>query len=312
MLDVLTPPDESRGFVLRREALALGIDDNALARLVKAGELVRIRQGAYAPRAQWLDHSPRQRHVVLTHAVQAQYDDHVVVSHVSQAVADGAPDWGLDLTDVHLTHLEGGGRRSAGIVHHEGSLRVVDVSRSSDGWFTTPTRTLLDCCNIVTTEVGLVLANWYLHHGLTTIDELKVRYAELQRSRRMLPVRLVLRLADRRIESVGESRFLYLVWRAGLPLPVPQWEVWDGDRLVGVVDFAWPELGLMAEFDGKIKYGRLLRPGQSAGDAVFAEKCREDELREITGFRMIRPIWSDLDRPDVTADRVRRMLRRAA
>lgn len=312
MLELLTGNDGSRDFVLRRDAIALGIDDNALARLVKAGELVRIRQGAYAPRSRWLASSSRQRHLVLTKAVQAQYDEHVVVSHLSQAIADGAPDWGLDLGPVHLTHLVGGGRRAAGIVHHEGSLRVVDVSRSGDGWVTTPTRTVLDCCNLVTTEVGLVLANWYLNQGLTTIDELKIRYDEMQRSRRMLAVRLVLMLADGRIESVGESRFLYLVWRAGLPLPVPQWEVWDGSRLVGTVDFAWPELGLMVEFDGKVKYGRLLRPGQSAGDAVFAEKRREDELREITGLRMFRPVWSDLDRPGLTADRVRRMLRSAA
>ena len=312
MLDLLTGTDESRSFVLRRDAIALGLDDNALARLVKAGELVRIRQGAYASRSRWLAYSPRQRHLVLTNAVQAQYDEHVAVSHLSQAVADGAPDWGLDLGAVHLTHLAGGGRRGAGIVHHEGSLRVVDVSRSRHGWVTTPTRTVLDCCNLVPTEVGLVIANWYLHEGLTTLDELKLRYVEMQRSRRMLAVRLVLMLADGRIESVGESRFLYLVWRAGLPLPVLQWEVWDGSRLVGTVDFAWPELGLMAEFDGKVKYGRLLRPGQSAGDAVFAEKRREDELREVTGLRMLRAVWSDLDRPELTAERLRRMLRPAA
>lgn len=301
-----------RDFLLRREAIDLGLDDNALSRLVKAGELVRIRQGAYAPAAAWRARSPRDRHLLLTQAVQAQYDDHVVVSHTSQAIADGAPEWGFDLSAVHLTHLDGGGRRSAGIVHHQGSLRVVDLSRTPEGWFTTPTRTVLDCCSLLPTEAGLVVANWYLNQGLTSTDQLTRRYAEMQRSSRMLRVRVVLLLADGRLESVGESRFLYLIWRAGLPLPIPQWEVWDGGRLVGVVDFAWPELGLMAEFDGKIKYGRLLRPGQSPGEAVFAEKRREDELREITGLRMIRPVWSDLERPSVTAERVRRMMRRAA
>jgi hypothetical protein len=312
MLDVLLGARDANGFVLRRDAISLGIDDNALARLVRVGELIRIRQGAYAPRAEWLGLSPRQRHRVLTRAVQAQYDSHVAVSHTTQLIADGGPDWGLDLRDVHLTHLSGGGRRSAGIVHHEGSLRVVDLSRTATGWHTTPTRTVLDCSNLVTTEVGLVIANWYLHEGLTTLEELEARYVEMQRSRRMLPVRLVLRLADGRVESVGESRFLYLIWRAGLPLPALQWHVWDGGRLVGALDFAWPELGLMAEFDGKVKYGRLLRPGQSASDAVFAEKRREDELREITGLRMIRLVWADLDRPAATAERIRRLLKRAA
>lgn len=308
--DLLT--NGPRDFLLRREALDLGLDDNALTRLVRAGELVRIRQGAYAPAAAWRARPPRDRHLLLTRAVQAQYDDHVVVSHTSQAIADGAPEWGFDLSAVHLTHLDGGGRRSAGIVHHQGSLRVVDLSRSAEGWLTTPTRTVLDCCSLLSAEAGLVVANWYLNQGLTSTDRLVERYAELQRSPRMLRVRVVLLLADGRLQSVGETRFFYLIWRAGLPLPIPQWEVWDGGRLVGVVDFAWPELGLMAEFDGKVKYGRLLRPGQSPADAVFAEKRREDELREITGLRMIRPVWSDLERPAATVDRVRRMMRRAA
>ncbi|MCW2852767.1 MAG: hypothetical protein JWM84_2431 [Nocardioides sp.] len=312
MLNELLGASGTQGFLLRRDALALGIDDNALARMVRLGELVRIRHGVYVARAEWGALSGPQRHRVQTRAVQALYRDHVAVSHTSQAIADGAPDWGHDLRAVHLTHLAGGGRRRAGIVHHEGSLRVPDLSRSGEGWHTTPTRTVLDCCNLLSTEAGLVLANWYLHEGLTTTEELEARYVELQRSPRMLAVRLVLRLADGRAESVGESRFLYLVWRAGLPRPVLQWDVWDGDFLVGTVDAVWPELGVMAEFDGKVKYGRLLKPGQSAADAVFAEKVREDRIRELTGFRMIRPIWSDLERPYLLVQRLRRIMARAA
>ncbi|MCD4525944.1 hypothetical protein [Nocardioides sp. cx-173] len=225
---------------------------------------------------------------------------------------DGAPDWGLDLSSVHLTHLVGGGRRSAGVVHHGGDLRVGDLRRDGGSWATTPTRTVLDTCSRIATEPGLVLTSWYLHQGLTTPELLMERYTEMQRWPHMIAVRLVVLLADGRLESVGESRFLYLLWRAGLPRPVLQWPVWDGDRLVGIVDFAWPEHGLMAEFDGFVKYGRLLKPGASAADVVFAEKQREDELRELTGFRMIRPVWSDLDRPAQTEARVRRLLVHAA
>nr|WP_227464266.1 type IV toxin-antitoxin system AbiEi family antitoxin domain-containing protein [Nocardioides lijunqiniae] len=302
----------TQDFLLRRDALACGIGDNALARMVKRGELVRIRHGVYASRAAWGALSGAQRHRVHTRAVQALYGEHVAVSHTSQAIADGAPDWGHDLRSVHLTHLAGGGRRHAGIVHHEGSLRVPDLSRSRDGWHTTPTRTVLDCCNLLSTEAGLVLANWYLYKGLTTTEELETRYVELQRSPRMLAVRLVLRLADGGAQSVGESRFLHLLWREGLPRPVLQYPVWDGDVLVGTVDAVWPELGVMAEFDGKVKYGRLAKPGQSAADVVFAEKVREDRIRELTGFRVIRPIWSDLDRPALLAQRLRRLMSHAA
>ena len=93
--------------------------------------------------------------------------------------------------------------------------------------------------------------------------------------------RVVLRLADGRIESVGESRFFYLCWKQGLPLPIPQYEVYDDNgRLVAVVDFAWPELGLFVEFDGKIKYRAPDRDGETVVDVVLREKRREELVFE--------------------------------
>ncbi len=41
---------------------------------------------------------------------------------------------------------------------------------------------------------------------------------------------------------------------------------------VGTTDFGWPDRRTVGEFDGRVKYGRLLRPGQTPGDAVVAEK----------------------------------------
>jgi hypothetical protein len=40
---------------------------------------------------------------------------------------------------------------------------------------------------------------------------------------------------------------------------------------LGRADFAWEDARLLGEFDGRVKYGRLLRPGQDPGDAVFQE-----------------------------------------
>ena len=71
--------------------------------------------------------------------------------------------------------------------------------------------------------------------------------------------------------------------------------------IVGIADMAWPDHGVLGEFDGKVKYGRLLRPGETPGDAVFREKQREDEMRRLTGWVFVRLIWSDLGRPRVTA-----------
>ena len=70
-------------------------------------------------------------------------------------------------------------------------------------------------------------------------------------------------------------------------------------------DFGWPDLGVLREFDGKSKYGELMRrPGQSAEQVLVAEKRREDRLREL-GWMVIRWMWQDLIRPEELIGRLR-------
>ena len=120
-------------------------------------------------------------------------------------------------------------------------------------------------------------------------------------------------MADGRADSPGESRGRWLFRASGLPAPALQYKVVRPDGTVaGTSDWAWREYGLLGEFDGRVKYGRLLKPGESPGDAVFREKRREDELREMTGWPMLRLIWSDYDHFLATAERIRRLMHRAA
>ena len=83
--------------------------------------------------------------------------------------------------------------------------------------------------------------------------------------------------------------------------------------MIGTSDFCWEEQRLLGEFDGKIKYGRLLRPGDEPGEAVFREKRREDEMRGES-FGMTRWIWADLMPPGrrVFLQRLRADLNRSA
>ena len=65
-------------------------------------------------------------------------------------------------------------------------------------------------------------------------------------------------------------------------------------RFIAQVDFWWSERAVAGEFDGKVKYERLLKPGQNASDVVYREKRREDAVR-ATGSSVIRWDWRDLD-----------------
>ena len=88
-----------------------------------------------------------------------------------------------------------------------------------------------------------------------------------------------------------------LFYRNGVPCPDLQFDVWRGDgSLIGTSDFYWEEHRLVGEFDGRAKYGRLLRPGDEPGEVVFREKRREDEMRGES-YGMSRWIWADLMLP---------------
>ena len=65
-----------------------------------------------------------------------------------------------------------------------------------------------------------------------------------------------------------------------MPAPTLQHQVVDDfGQLLGRADFGWEEFRLLGEFDGKIKYGRLLKQGETPTDVVLGEKRREDAMR---------------------------------
>jgi hypothetical protein len=63
-------------------------------------------------------------------------------------------------------------------------------------------------------------------------------------------LREALPLTDLRAESPPESRLRVMIARAGLPTPVPQYEVCDAGRFVARLDLAWPAVRAAVEYDG--------------------------------------------------------------
>jgi hypothetical protein len=304
---------DAYGVLLRRDALELGIDDNALRRLVDGGVLVRLRHGAYCLRDVYRAADDAERHRLLCRAVLRQYAEHVTLSHASSLLMQGGPDYGLDLAHVHLTHFTGGGRRASRIVHHLGETRVVDVRRQHGFWLTGPARAVVEVACTEGAEAALVQANHFLHRGEMTLEELRSQARRADRWPGSLRHHPLLLLADPRIESVGETRSDLLFWRTGLPRPELQHEVRFPDGTVAArVDFAWPALRVIVEFDGMEKYHRFRRPGESIELMVEREQRREDLVRELTGWTVLRLVWTDLDLPQHTAARIRRVMRPAA
>ena len=309
-------PFDQHGILLRRDAVRVGLDDSWLGRMVKDRALCHIRHGAYADPAIWLPASGTERHVLLGRAVMQQYDDRVALSHASAHVRRGGPDWGLDLSNVNITNLFGrGDRTKSGITHHRGWAGVRDIARDDGHWITAPGRTAVETAADLGHVPAVAVLGWTLHTALATKEDLEA-YASVYMREWPGTVGLptAVSCADARTESVGETRTRLWLTEAHLQVE-PQWQVFHpSGRLAGRVDFLVRELGQMVEFDGDVKYGRLLKPGQSLEDVIRAERAREVRLEELTGLRMFRLTWSDLERPLRTLERLHRAaaLRRIA
>lgn len=302
-------PDDPRNaeVLLRKTLLANGHDDRSIRRLLADGVLTRVRRGAYTDKKNHDQLDASGRHGMKARAAYQQAQTGVILSHVSALPEYDVPTWGLDLADVHLTRPDAkAGRHEAGVHQHCGKLVDGDVVERHGMDVMTPTRLALEVTTVARAEAGLVVVNHFLHSGMTTMEELLERYAAMEHWPNTLRTGLVLHRADGRIETVGESRTWHLILEAGLPAPVPQYPIRDSSgRVIYRVDFAWPELGVFLEFDGKVKYEKLLQPGQRASDVVLAEKRREQVICRLTGWRCIRLDWSDLDRPARTVARLR-------
>jgi hypothetical protein len=299
---------------LRREALAQGYDDRTLRQACKHGILHHVRHGAYIFGDTWKSLDAIERHLVVCAAALRTAKSGAVLSHVSAVAAYGLPTWELTLDEVHLTRLDGAaGRSEAGVRQHRGTLDRAQVAKAHDMPVTSPARTAVDLTTITDVEHSVPPLSEILRRKWATKDAILAVYDSMRHTPGTLNGRIAIGLADKRLESVGEARCWCMFYRQGMPMPQPQYEVFDQwGVLVGRVDFAWPELKVFVEFDGKEKYLKNLREGESVIDAMRREKRREEDICRLTGWRCIRITWADLYNPAYTCRRIREMFALAA
>ena len=296
--------------MLRRDLIAAGMKDKHIYRMLREGTWVRVRHGAYVVASAWRDTDDAGRHEITARCVVAQAKADVVLSHLSGGTVWDLPFWDQQFGPVDTTRLDQrSGRAEAGVRQHRGVLLPEDITIRYDLPVVSATRLALELPLVVDLEHSLSYVNVLLQRRHTTIAKLRARQAAMNCWPFSLNTDLMLSLADPLCESIGESRTFHLIWRQHLPKPLLQYKVRDHEgNVVARVDFAWPERGVYLEFDGKVKYTRLLKEGESVTDAVLREKRREELINELTGWRCIRITWADLYQPEQTAIRIRRVL----
>jgi hypothetical protein len=303
-------PDLDDVVRLRRELIADGYTDYQLNRLVAGGVLHRVRQGAYVDRGLWDTLSAEDRHRVLCRAVLRTAHPLTALSHVSAAVERRVAVWNISLDEVHTTRTDGkGARREAGIVHHAGDLDEDDVEVVNGLRLTPAPRCAVEVISTAPPEAALVVVNGMLHAGDLTRAELLDAVKAMKHWPHTLSAHLVVAMADERMESPAETRTYFMCRQQRLPRPEPQYKVYDENgELVARLDFAWPEYGVFLEFDGKMKYERYRREGETLDQFLMREKKRGELVCQLTGWVCLRIGWADLENPVITAQRIRKVL----
>ena len=301
--------------LVTRDLTRQGFSADEIRRMVRRGELARIRRGAYVrdhPSADG-DADPydlRTPHLRLIAGTEPQLHPRAVLSHGSAAAVLGLPLFRSMVAHVHLTRdRRGGGVRRSVVFVHGSPLREADRMVVDERAVTSLARTTVDLARTLTYDKAVAIADRGLALGA---DPAQLEEC-LQQARRWYGcpgARRVIGFADPRSESVGESFSRIRMRELELPEPVLQFEVVDENGyLVGKSDFAWPDRRTLGEFDGAVKYGRLRRPGETPEEAVHREKLREDALRDH-GWEIARWIWDDLRHPEVIDARLRRAFAR--
>lgn len=297
----------NHGIFSRAEALDCGESDFSLGEARRAGLIVRLRRGMYAPADVFAACDESGQHLLHARAALAAQRGQVALTGTSAAALHGLTLYGHDLTAVHILRLDGGSsRRVAKTNHHIVTHDLAPDLIERDGLIAvSPARAVWEIACRSSLEAGVVTADSALHLDESlaeAVADLQPRFAHYPGSRRG---RVVMKLADGRSESAGESVTRVQFHRYGIPMPRPQYRVVDRHGvLVGVADFGWDEYRHLAEFDGKVKYEKLLRPGERASDCVFREKRREDQMRSAgTGRGMSRFVW-----PMIMPDRAQRSM----
>lgn len=292
---------------LRSDLLADGVSDSQLRAALRNERLIPLAPGVYMQKECLESLSPRELHLARV-AARIDKSDRLVISHDSAAAV-----WGLPLMvpwpeSVH-TYAPGaaaGGRRTASRIWHKSSY-VLDVVEADGFSLTSVAQTIADTALLHGELAALVQLDYALGARMVKKADFDV-FLERGRggpgSKRLSEV---LRWADARAESVGESVSRFVMRKHRIPAPGLQVEVPvnHGAKLYRT-DFGWLRYRILGEFDGKVKYGReYAKTDSAAREALWQEKIREDELRR-EGYTVVRWTWADIQAPYRMIDHLRR------
>ncbi|MBG6178913.1 type IV toxin-antitoxin system AbiEi family antitoxin domain-containing protein [Arthrobacter sp. CAN_A1] len=286
------------------------VSERQVARLVQTGDLVRLRRGCYLSGQLWEQQSSTtralQRIYAHHHSLLRSTQSELVYSHTSAARIHGLHLWNVD-DSIHITQSFPTSPHGHGpdVRPHYSPLAPESVSFRKGLQVTSLERTVVDCARILPYRQSLIIADNALYLGANRplMQDICLHFTG---HKGIANARMVLDHASALAESPGETLARHVIRRLRLPMPEEQVAVrtrHGNHRL----DFAWRELLLALEFDGKIKYFAYA----PTEEVLYQERRREKALME-DGWQFVRLEWADLFREAELRARLTIALRRAS
>jgi very-short-patch-repair endonuclease len=257
---------KQHGVVSRAQLLELGMDAEAIKYRVRRGRLHSVHRGVYAVGRPQLTRRGTLLAAVLSCGPGA------ALSHEAAAEVLGIRRQKAGAIDVTVPRAR---RGRPGIRIHRAALPANERTERHGIPVTSVVRTLVDLATGLRRDELEAAVNEADRLDLIDPEHLREALDDMAGRRGAARLRGLL---DRRsftlTESALERRFLAIVRRAGLPLPLTQQQV-NGFR----VDFWWPKGQLVVETDG-LRYHRT--PAQQARDR------RRDQAHVAAGLTPLR------------------------
>ena len=163
---------------------------------------------------------------------------------------------------------------------------------------TSRVRTAVDLIRRGAVDDGVVLLDRLVQAGFVDLARVRAAAAALPRCRGSRLARETAALADGLAESPPETRLRLLLHRAGLPVLVAQYRVFDDAGFVARVDFAGPDAKVAIEYDGL----------WHADPAQFAKDRRRLNRLSSAGWRVVFVTAGALRNPEAVVHRITRAL----
>lgn len=287
----------------RDQLLSRRWTDRQISTGVTGGDLVRVRRGWYVEGDAWRGLWSEGQHLLKVLAAHLNADgEGPVFSGESAAVLWGLPLYRHRPAVVHAL-LDGTrhGRTRAGILWHPRSeIDLHDIVTVDGIRCTSMDRTVIDAARTLPVAAAVSLADAALRRVATREHEqdaelaadwrerLGSRLGE-SRARGVRVARRVIAFADGRAQLPGESVSRLHLARLGFRNLGLQESVVGSRGSRYWLDFAFRGARVFGEFDGEGKYlDPDLLQSRSTQEVLLEEKRREDDIRGVTGWRLIR------------------------